>query len=146
MWASCFFARSRKRGKSPLPTSPAPSQEKITNCGGACPGSNGTGLPGWWGCFPVKEVEPSPMGRAVGFGEGLASEPLEGWDTPPDPSDPVRVPHPDSPAAAAAPAPSPSAPLRLRVGMLPRFITFLGGHPVRGDEEGGGFRHYLRIR
>lgn len=64
MCASCSRASPRKREKRPVPTSPAPSQEKITNCGGVWPASRGTGFAGCFGCLPVKEVEPSPIRRA----------------------------------------------------------------------------------
>ncbi len=133
MCAPCSFARSRKRGKSPLPTSPAPSQEKTTNCGGVSPGSSGTGASGWWGCLPVYDVEPSPMGLAgaVSLPEG------EGFPEPSarcEPSDAgwEPVPQPATPTAAAAPAPSRSIPLRVRVRVEVRiatsFVTSSGGH------------------
>ncbi len=123
MCAWCSLARSRKRGKRPLPTSPAPSQEKTTNCGGSWPGSSGSGLAGWCGCLPVYEVEPSPMGRAgsasgLGRSSFLPAEP----PLPFDPSDDVRVPQPARPAAAAAPAPSPSIPLRVSLRIASPFV------------------------
>lgn len=140
MDAPCSLARSRKRGKRPLPTSPAPSQEKTTNCGGVCPGSSGSGLAGWCGWLPVKEVEPSPMGRA-----GRPS-PLLPWvrEPPgrPASSEDVEPPHPASDTAAAAPAPRPSAPRRERVREMVRMGIpdhhCLLGHPVRGQEDRGG--------
>src|SRR5262245_23106233 len=110
MAAPCSLARSRKRGKRPLPTSPAPSQEKITNWGGGWPGSNGSALAGWWGWLPVNDVEPSPMGRA---GCDVRPDPPtpepDAWL---EPSDDLRAPQAESEAAAAAPAPRPSIPLR----------------------------------
>lgn len=64
MAAPWSLASLRKRGKRPLPISPAPSQLKTTNCGGVSPGWSGTGASGWFGCGPVSAVEPSPMGLA----------------------------------------------------------------------------------
>src|SRR5690606_8901618 len=125
MCAPCSLARSRKRGNSPLPTSPAPSQEKTTNCGGVWPGSSGTGLSGWWGCLPVKEVEPSPIGRTVllGLGYGVPERPPREPPARSGPSDPLRPPQPASETAAAAPAPSPSIPLRVRLRMASPIVT-----------------------
>ena len=112
MPAPWSLASSRKRGKSPLPTSPAPSQEKITNCGGVSPGSSGTGLSGWWGCLPVSAVEPSPISLASAF-LPAASPPLSPLPLF-APWPPPALPQPARPAAAAAPRPSPSMPLRLK--------------------------------
>lgn len=109
MAAPWSLASLRKRGKRPLPISPAPSQLKTTNCGGVSPGWSGTGASGWFGCGPVSAVEPSPIGLAAGFSPGFGF--LTGPGEPgPDVSD---EPQPAIPIAAAAPSPSPSSPLRL---------------------------------
>ncbi|GAA3223542.1 hypothetical protein GCM10020256_31770 [Streptomyces thermocoprophilus] len=71
--------------------------------------------------MPVKDVDPSPIGRAatVGLPEGLAPspEPPE-RDEPSDGEEPPEPPlHPASATAAVAPAPTPSIPLREKVRM-----------------------------
>lgn len=99
-------ASLRNRGKRPLPTSPAPSQEKTTNWGGFWPGFSRSGSGGWWGCLPVCAVEPSPIGFDRGFCcPGLAA-------TLPE-SDEPEGEQPATDRAAAAPTPSPSIPRRL---------------------------------
>src|SRR5689334_17542416 len=71
MAAPCCLASPRNRENSLLSSSPAPSQEKTTNCGGRSPGPSRAGF-GWYGCGPVSAVEPSPIGVAVGVGLGTA--------------------------------------------------------------------------
>ncbi|GGU71793.1 hypothetical protein GCM10010211_41990 [Streptomyces albospinus] len=49
--APYFLPTARKCEKSRYPSSPAPSQEKTTNCGGFPPGLRPWGR-GWYGCAP----------------------------------------------------------------------------------------------
>lgn len=69
--ASYFLATRRKWEKSFWLSSPAPSHENTTNCGGFSPGFIRSGLsrPGW---VPVKAVEPSPIRRTALLGAGAA--------------------------------------------------------------------------
>src|SRR5690606_3171873 len=99
-----------------------------------------TGLSGWWGCLPVKEVEPSPIGRTVllGLGSGVPERPPREPPARSGPSDPVRPPQPASETAAAAPAPSPSIPLRVRLRMASPIVTREGVHSVRGPRGRAG--------
>ncbi len=136
MAALWSLASLRKRGKRPLPTSPAPSHEKITNCGGVSPGSSRRGFSGWCGCGPESAVEPSPIGLA------LACTAFLSWSEP-DP-EPEPVEQPATPSAAAAPTPMPSTFRRLiaRIPSSPSVLVTLNirinGHRVRGIVEHGG--------
>src|ERR1700753_3426643 len=58
------WATVRKCENRWLSSSPAPSQENTTNCGGCSPGTSRSGV-GWLGWGPVSEVGPSPINRAL---------------------------------------------------------------------------------
>lgn len=58
-------ATLRKRENSLLLSSPAPSQEKTTNCGGRSPGFSRSAF-GCLGWAPVSAVEPSPISFGLG--------------------------------------------------------------------------------
>lgn len=75
MRALYFLPTSRKCEKSCWLSSPAPSHENTTNCGGFSPGASfltGDTL-GW---EPVYEVEPSPISRSTLPGAAGAAAPL----------------------------------------------------------------------
>ncbi len=112
------WATLRKCENSCLLSSPAPSQEKTTNCGGRWPGSRRWGA-GWFGCGPVSAIDPSPI-RLTGDALGEPDTPPTGCPSPPA----VLVPPPERPqadtpsAAAVAIAPPASTFLRDNAPML----------------------------
>lgn len=104
MVARLSLATLRKCEKSFWLSSPAPSQEKTTNCGGRCPGFSRSAR-GSRGCAPVNAVEPSPISRTAFFGAGAPT--------------PFLAPCAPSPGAFSPWAPSPCAPFSAPVSPIP---------------------------
>ncbi|CAM5501774.1 hypothetical protein SNARM312S_05229 [Streptomyces narbonensis] len=108
MDASYFLPTERKWENSFWLSSPAPSHEKTTNCGGVSPGLSRSQT-GWCGWAPVKAVEPSPIRRTAFGGAAaglfLAPEPpcVPFWAASSEPEQPAT---PVIRATARAPAAS----------------------------------------
>src|SRR5215813_4132504 len=92
------LATLRKCENSFWLSSPAPSQENTTNCGGFSPALSRSGR-GRCGCAPVYAVDPSPIRRTTLWGAGA---PFCGADAPCWELVPVAQPATDAAQAAAA--------------------------------------------
>ncbi|MGY3680855.1 hypothetical protein ACVWXU_004478 [Streptomyces sp. TE33382] len=118
MLALYFLATPRKCEKSFWLSSPAPSQENTTNCGGFWPGARRLAA-GSFGWTPVKAVEPSPMSFTAFLGAAgpFCSASFAFFSAPaPDAREPLS---PDS-----APE-QPARPVISAMAMAPKAILFV---------------------
>ncbi len=139
MAALWSLASCRNRLNRRSSSSPAPSQENTTNCGGFWPGSSGSGV-GWLGCGPVSEVEPSPIRVAGGL--GTAALPFEvrpsAWAGGAAPPLPEVLAQPAARVAAVA-APAASSDLRERASM-----SHIRSPGSKGKAPAGGAVHQMK--
>lgn len=117
-------ATLRNRENSWLLSSPAPSQENTTNCGGRVPAASRVAF-GCFGWAPVSAVEPSPIGR-TGLACCVAAPPA----ARPPPA--LQVPFEQAERAPRAPAVAPAVSMRLREMPLMFVPEFLVTGPGRG--------------
>lgn len=116
MFAWYFLPTSRKCEKSRWLSSPAPSHENTTNCGGLRPGASRC-TAGCFGWAPVNAVEPSPMRRSALLGAASGAFFFA-------PAAPFATPGPDTGEPEPDPA-HPAAPASSTRAMTPKAILFV---------------------